>query len=85
MKKISLALSAALLISMPTFGKGKDGGYSRTHSGPTADHTVRGHRNDGKPVVPHHATNRNDTKADNYSTKGNVNPYTGKPGTKSAY
>jgi len=26
-------------------------------------------------------TNPNSTKLDNYSTKGNVNPYTGKPGT----
>ena len=33
-------------------------------------------------VKPHARTSRNDTKADNWSTIGNVNPYTGKKGTK---
>ena len=39
-------------------------------------------KKDGTYVAPSRATNPNATKADNYSTKGNVNPYTGKPGTK---
>jgi len=30
----------------------------------------------------HYRTNPNSTKIDNWSTKGNVNPFTGKPGTK---
>ncbi len=48
-------------------------------------HTVRGYtRRNGTVVAPYHATNRNGTKRDNFSTKGNVNPYTGKPGTKDA-
>lgn len=34
----------------------------------------------GTYVAPSNATNPNDTKLDNYSTKGNVNPYTGKAG-----
>jgi hypothetical protein len=33
-------------------------------------------------VGSHRATNPNHTKRDNWSTKGNVNPYTGKAGTK---
>ena len=37
----------------------------------------------GTYVQPHHQTAPNKTKSDNYSTKGNVNPHTGKPGTKS--
>jgi len=49
---------------------------------PTADHASKGHTNAGKEHAPAHATNPNNTKADNYSTKGNVNPYTGKAGTK---
>jgi hypothetical protein len=36
----------------------------------------------GKYVAPHYQTNPNGTKGDNWSTKGNVNPITGQPGTK---
>lgn len=39
-------------------------------------------RKDGTYVAPHYRSAPNSTKADNWSTKGNVNPYTGKPGTK---
>lgn len=39
-------------------------------------------RKDGTYVAPHERTAPNNTTLDNYSTKGNVNPYTGKPGTK---
>ena len=44
---------------------------------------VRGHTTkSGKYVAPHHRTNPNKTQRDNYSTKGNTNPYTGKRGAK---
>jgi hypothetical protein len=44
---------------------------------------VRGYtKKDGTYVAPHERTAPNNTTLDNYSTKGNVNPYTGKPGTK---
>jgi hypothetical protein len=39
----------------------------------------------GVYVPAHRATNPNSTKLDNWSTKGNVNPYTGKPGTVDPY
>lgn len=39
-------------------------------------------KRDGTYVAPHERTAPNHTVLDNYSTKGNVNPYTGKPGTK---
>jgi hypothetical protein len=46
-------------------------------------HSVKGHTTkNGTYVQPHHATNRDSTKSNNYSHKGNVNPYTGKTGTK---
>lgn len=46
-------------------------------------HAVKGYvKKDGTYVAPSRATNPNGTKLDNYSTKGNVNPVTGKPGTK---
>ena len=48
-----------------------------------ADHAVRGYtRADGTYVQPHMQTNPNSTTSDNYSTRGNVNPYTGEAGTK---
>ena len=37
----------------------------------------------GKYVAPHYKTTPNKTKYDNFSTKGNVNPFTGKKGTAS--
>jgi len=36
----------------------------------------------GKIVQPYYKTAPNKTKLDNYSTKGNVNPYSGKVGKK---
>lgn len=49
-------------------------------------HAVKGHiTKDGTYVAPHRATNPNGTKADNYSSKPNVNPYTGKAGTVDPY
>lgn len=39
-------------------------------------------RKDGTYVPAHRRTSANSTKADNWSTKGNVNPYTGKKGSK---
>lgn len=41
-------------------------------------------KKDGTYVAPHVRSNPNSTKTDNYSTKGNFNPYTGKTGTKEA-
>lgn len=35
----------------------------------------------GKYRMPSYRTSPNKTKLDNWSTKGNVNPYTGKKGT----
>lgn len=44
---------------------------------------VRGYtRKNGTYVAPHYRSAPNSTKSDNWSTKGNVNPYTGSRGTK---
>ena len=49
-----------------------------------ADVYVRGYtRSDGTYVAPHYRSDPNSTRNDNWSPRGNVNPYTGKPGTKS--
>ena len=42
-------------------------------------------RSDGTTVQGHYRTAPNNTILDNYSTRGNVNPYTGKPGTVDPY
>ncbi len=39
-------------------------------------------RKDGTYVAPHMRSSPNSIKQDNWSTKGNINPYTGKIGTK---
>ncbi len=36
----------------------------------------------GGYVAPHYKTTSNKTQRDNYSTKGNTNPFTGEKGTK---
>jgi hypothetical protein len=44
---------------------------------------VRGHvRKDGAYVQPHVRTNPDRSTFNNYSTKPNINPYTGKAGTR---
>ncbi len=47
---------------------------------------VRGYyRKDGTYVAPHVRSSPNRTKADNYSARGNYNPYTGAKGTVDPY
>ncbi len=47
-----------------------------------AQQTVNGHvRKDGTYVAPYVRSTPNATTIDNYSTRGNVNPYTGQSGS----
>ncbi len=39
----------------------------------------------GTYVAPHYKSSSNKSRLDNYSTKGNYNPYTGKKGTVDPY
>jgi len=60
---------------------------TRTNRGSAASNagetSVRGYtKKDGTYVAPHQRTTPDNTKGNNWSTKGNVNPHTGKPGTK---
>lgn len=96
MKSI-IVLIAVLAFGSSAFAKGGGGGHSSSgHGSHSADygtsagsssggsHSTSGYtKSNGTYVAPSHATNPNSSKADNWSTKGNVNPYTGKPGTKS--
>jgi hypothetical protein len=48
-----------------------------------ADTHVKGYyKKNGTYVEPHYRSSPNGTTNDNYSTKGNVNPYTGQEGTR---
>lgn len=63
------ALILACLIAGSAFGK--------------SSHSVRGHvTQKGTYVAPHRATNPDKSKSNNWSSKGNSNPYTGKEGKK---
>lgn len=73
----ALLVVAILFASSGAFARG--GGGHR--SGGTV--SVKGHTTkSGTYVQPHHRTAPDGTKSNNWSTKGNVNPYTGKTGTK---
>jgi len=58
-------------------------GASLIQGGVSAQVSVRGYvRRDGTYVAPHMRSSPDSYKFNNYSTKGNVNPYTGAVGTK---
>lgn len=76
LKRILLAGVAVLTLTSAAHAQYGYGSNPRSHS-------VDGHsRSDGSYVQPHSATNPNNTQMDNYSTRGNVNPYTGAAGTR---
>jgi hypothetical protein len=58
----------------------------KTPKAPSPRTSVRPHiKKNGTYVPRHQRTAPNSTKRDNWSTRGNVNPNTGKPGSKPAY
>lgn len=75
MRAIALAVIGLGLIATAADARGRGGGGSHFRSGYIKPST-------GTYVAPSYATNPNRTQFDNYSTKGNVNPYTGAAGTR---
>lgn len=72
MKKIITALLVAGLLSTPFLA--------------SAATKVKGHtKKNGTYVQPYYKSSPNKTKIDNYSAKGNYNPYSGKKGTVNPY
>lgn len=92
--RIGLAAVLIAALAAPALARSSGHSYSSSSSSHSSaknagspvnpsSHSVRGYtRKDGTYVAPHRATDPNRTRNDNYSTKGNVNPYTGKSGTK---
>jgi hypothetical protein len=58
--------------------------HQSTGTGAKAEHQrVPGYtKKDGTRVAPHERSTKDQTKTNNWSTKGNVNPATGKAGSK---
>jgi hypothetical protein len=82
---ILLLMSATSLhTASPAFARGRhSSGSSKSHSFDGGSVRVRGYtKKNGTYVAPHRRTRPNSTRGDNWSTKGNINPYTGKEGTK---
>jgi hypothetical protein len=72
MKKLfvlTLALGILLTLSLPVSARTSVKGY---------------YRKNGTYVAPHSRTSPNHNFYDNWSTKGNSNPYTGQPGYKTS-
>jgi len=77
---IALAISIVATAAADARGGDHSSGSSHYSSG---EHYTHGYtRRDGTYVEGYHATNPNGTRNDNFSTRGNMNPYTGEPGTK---
>ena len=92
--KCTLAIAALALFACSGFAQSKNYHYhaTKTYQAPKANTPhystvpVRGYmKSNGTYVMPHYQTAPNATKLDNWSSKPNVNPYTGKAGTKDPY
>jgi hypothetical protein len=73
MRRLILAAGVAAILSA-TSAHAQDTHYVRPY--------VNGN---GTYVAPHYQTNPNSNRLDNWSTQGNVNPYTGRTGTVNPY
>jgi hypothetical protein len=87
-KMKTLLFVLAVAVSLPAAAAGGHGGHrghaAATGTGAKAAHEhVSGYtRKDGKHVAGHDRSTKDSTKTNNWSTKGNKNPETGKAGTK---
>jgi len=79
----AIALFAALAVPGIAMARGYHQ-YARNHSRSPV-HVRNYVRHNGRFVSPYVRTAPNRTKLDNWSTRGNTNPYTGKFGTKSPF
>ena len=71
-------LTGLLLLSAPVF--------AHRHGSFHHDTYVNGYyRSNGTYVQGHHRSKRDGNVYNNWSTKGNINPYTGEEGTRNPY
>ena len=82
MKLKVFLISLFFIFVNPTFAK-KSGLDGYKSNGSSKSNNVRGYtKKDGTYVAPHKRTTPNSTQRDNWTSKPNQNPYTGKDGTK---
>ena len=91
---VGVLLAVALLVggffwitsrstATPAGGYGSSSAYSRLPAPTHGGVAVRGYfRSNGTYVQPHYRSGANGIASDNWSARGNVNPYTGKFGTQ---
>jgi hypothetical protein len=79
----AVVLFAALAVPGITMARGSR--QSTRSYGGSPVHVRSYVRHDGRLVSPYLRTAPNHTKLDNWSTRGNSNPYTGKVGTKAPF
>ena len=80
----TFAIAVVLMLGVADVDARGHRGSSGTGSSPKS-HSVRGYTTKrGTYVAPHRQTNPDHTQRNNYSSKGNVNPTTGKVGTRHA-
>jgi hypothetical protein len=84
MKRLVLALSfAAALAPSLAHAEGQYNPYGNSSGGDVYVHSYT--RSDGTSVEPHYRSPQDGDRSNNWSTKGNVNPYTGQAGTKNPW
>jgi len=79
MKKLVVILLSVLILLATSFGES----YARSSSHSTRVHGYT--KKNGTHVSSYRRTKSDKSKFNNYSTKGNINPHTGKRGTKNPY
>lgn len=84
MRILLLVAVTAGTLSSPALAQygGNSQNYGSGYTNPRTNQSDGYVRRDGGYVAPHQRTNPNNTRSDNYSTQGNVNPYTGQSGNR---
>jgi hypothetical protein len=81
MKRLIFGVTLVILGTAQAFGQS---GMSGTGSNPNSHSVSPYTKSNGTFVQGSHATNPNTTQRDNFGTRGNVNPFNGKTGTRGA-
>lgn len=84
MQMKTLIFVLAVAMTLPAMARGGHGGKAATGTGAKASSThVSGYtKSNGTYVAPARRSTADETKSNNWTTKGNRNPVTGKAGTK---
>lgn len=84
MKRLLTLVAIGFAILLPTASEARgSGGHGSARASSGGSHSVRSYvKRDGTYVERTRATNPDRSKYNNYSSKPNVNPYSGKAGTR---